>query len=250
MDYQHLKSIYQRNGIIFPLQALNAFEINMVQQQYLKICEKNTMVLRGAQRIFGHLLYPWVAKLATHSAILDKVRCLIGSNILVLVSEFNSIAPSSNQYFSWHQDLYYWNYQYDHELVNIPIVTVWLALFSTDALKGCLRVIPKNHHYLKPHQENLHEYNLLTRGQELEAAVDENDAIDVELAAGEFSIHHPLIYHASGGNLSNNNRVGLVMRYLSPEITPPKRPAYAWLVSGEDEKKNWDHIAPLDMCDS
>lgn len=43
---------------------------------------------------------------------------------------------------------------------------------------------------------------------------------------------------------SDTPRVGLVVRYLAPEIVPPLRPAYAWLVSGEDRSGNWDHVAP------
>jgi hypothetical protein len=68
----------------------------------------------------------------------------------------------------------------------------------------------------------------------------------MKLAPGEFSIHHPLIYHASGPNTSTKTRVGLVVRYMAPEVVPPVRPAYAWLVSGEDKYNNWDHVAPTD----
>ena len=38
----------------------------------------------------------------------------------------------------------------------------------------------------------------------------------------------------------------MVTRYMAPEVVPPLRPAYAWLVSGEDKLVNWDHVAPLD----
>ena len=47
------------------------------------------------------------------------------------------------------------------------------------------------------HHDTFHENNLLTRGQEIAAAVDENVAVDVVLKAGEYSLHHVLLKHGS-----------------------------------------------------
>jgi hypothetical protein len=248
MKTDDLKSKYQKDGILFPLDGLSKEEIKEAQEQYLALCEASKVVLEGKQRLFGHLHYPWVAKLASHPAILDKVECLIGPNILVWVSEFNAKAPNTPHYFSWHQDLYYWGYQRKENITMTPVVTVWLSLFFANAENGCMRVIPGSHDQLVTHNENVNEYNMLTRGQEVDVEIDEQQAIYIELAPGEFSIHHPLIYHASSANKSSHTRVGLVLRYLSPEIIPPKRPAYGWLVRGEDPKGNWDHIHPADIA--
>lgn len=248
MKIDDLKSKYQRDGVLFPLGGLSQEEIREAQNQYLDLCEPSKVVLEGKQRLFGHLHYPWVAKLASHPAILDKVESLIGPNILVWVSEFNAKAPNTPHYFSWHQDLYYWGYQHEEDITMTPVVTVWLSLFSANIENGCMRVIPGSHGQLVTHNESANEHNLLTRGQEVDVVVDEAEAIPIELAPGEFSIHHPLIYHASSANRSSHTRVGLVLRYLSPDIIPPTRPAYAWLVRGEDPKGNWDHILPVDMA--
>ena len=40
------------------------------------------------------------------------------------------------------------------------------------------------------HQDTFSKDNLLTRGQEIIAGLDENQAIDLELEPGEMSLHH------------------------------------------------------------
>ena len=202
--------------------------------------------MRGDQRLFAHLLHPWVAQLVAHPAVLKVVRTLIGPNVLVWVSEFNAKPPRTNGFFSWHQDLYYWGHRCEN-LTAIPMVTVWLAVTDANALNGGMRILPGSHSALVEHAEKQDPDNMLTRGQHVAGPIDERGAVHVSLSAGEFSIHHPLLYHASGPNESESPRVGLVTRYVSPHVVPSVRPAYSWLVSGEDTLGNWDHVAPLDV---
>lgn len=237
---------YRRHGIVFPLRALSEPELQEARTNYMHLCSPGQVVVEGSRRIFGHLLHPWVAQLVTHPLILDAVRTIIGPNVLVWVSEFNAKAPHTPSFFSWHQDLYYWRHQFE-DLRNIPIVTTWLALTDANQANGCMRVVPGSHGRLARHIEKPCEKNLLTRSQEIDRPIDERSAMPVSLVAGEFSIHHPLLFHASGPNFSGHPRIGLVTRYIAPEVAPPVRPAYSWLVSGEDIHGNWDHVAPLNV---
>ena len=56
--------------------------------------------------------------------------------------------------------------------------------------------------------------------------IDEADAVDVELRAGDISIHHPNIVHGSNTNTSNQWRVGLTLRYIptSTRVTVDRSP--------------------------
>jgi hypothetical protein len=246
MNTRTLLANYCRYGVIFPLPALSDVEVRQAQYEYQQLCAPNKTVVEGEQRLFGHLLHPWIAQLVAHPKIIEAVRCLIGPNILVWVSEFNAKAPHTPNFFSWHQDLYYWRHQYD-DLRNIPLLTTWLALNNTDESNGCLHVLPGSHTQLLAHEEKPCEHNMLTRAQEVCVSIDKSQVIPIKLAAGEFSIHHPLLCHTSGPNTSTETRIGLVTRYIAPEIAPPVRPAYAWLVSGEDSYGHWDHVAPSNI---
>jgi non-haem Fe2+, alpha-ketoglutarate-dependent halogenase len=240
-----LLSQYRQDGAVFPIQALQKADVNRAYEEYLRLCVPGQVVVEGENRLFGHLLYPWVAELVSKDSILNAVRALIGPNVLVWVSEFNSKAPGTQKFFSWHQDLYYWRHHYEDPQA-IPIVTVWLALSDAGEDNGGMRILPGSHTKLVEHENMPSEHNLLTKAQSVRVTVDESQAIHINLAPGEFSIHHPLVYHASAPNSSEKPRVGLVIRYMAPEVVPPVRPAYAWLVSGEDKHNNWDHVAPSD----
>ena len=69
---------------------------------------------------------------------------------------------------------------------------------------------------IQPHHDSFAENNLLSRGQELAVDVDPADATDIELRAGEASFHHGHLYHASGPNSSDDRRIGVAIRLITP----------------------------------
>ena len=46
--------------------------------------------------------------------------------------------------------------------------------------------------------------------------IDESQAVDIELNAGDVSMHNPHIIHGSNVNTSDEWRVGLTLRYVPP----------------------------------
>jgi ectoine hydroxylase-related dioxygenase (phytanoyl-CoA dioxygenase family) len=44
--------------------------------------------------------------------------------------------------------------------------------------------------------------------------IDDKEAVDLELNAGDVSLHNPNIVHGSNANLCNNWRIGLTLRYI------------------------------------
>lgn len=99
---------YHRQGIIFPLPALSSAEVQQAQQDYLQLCTPGKTVIEDEQRVFGHLVHPWIARLVAHPAILEAVSELIGPNIMVWVSEFNAKAANTPNFFPLHHNMYCW----------------------------------------------------------------------------------------------------------------------------------------------
>ena len=85
--------------------------------------------------------------------------------------------------------------------------------------------------------------NMLLRGQEVAVEVNEQNGVFMELAAGEMSLHHGLIFHGSDNNHSDSRRVGFAVRYMPPRVKPldglPRDSAM--LVRGEDRYGYYDH---------
>ena len=110
----------------------------------------------------------------------------------------------------WHQDGYPWREQ----LGVVDAVTLWVALDPADQHNGCLRVVPGSHRLpLRPLRPNPVE-NVF--GWECDPdLVDESAAVDVVLAPGDVSLHHPALLHSSGPNRSGGRRAALALRYRS-----------------------------------
>ena len=55
------------------------------------------------------------------------------------------------------------------------------------------------------------------------------------------SIHHGLMIHGSGPNISNDRRIGVAIRYINPDVVQNTKKSYAMPVRGIDKKGNFTH---------
>lgn len=190
-------------------------------------------------RVNGHIVIPLMAELARSPAIVDAVETILGPDILVWSVEFFIKEPGVKKIVSWHQDLTYWGMgETDDE------VTAWVALSDVTVEAGCMRFLPGSHKGgIVKHNDTFAENNLLSRGQEIEG-VDETKAVHGPLRPGEMSLHHGRCFHASGPNVSDGRRIGLVIRYVTPHVREQAGGRdYAMLVRGVDMFGGWTNIA-------
>ena len=94
---------------------------------------------------------------------------------------------------------------------------------------------------LSPHRDTFGKDNMLSRGQEMEVAVDPARCVDMPLKPGQMSLHHVKIAHGSGPNETDDRRIGLVIRYVPAHVkqTTGMRDTAA-LVRGENRYGNFD----------
>lgn len=164
-------------------------------------------------RSFPAQLLPSFAALVRHPRLIEAVSQIIGPDLLVWGSGFFIKEPSSKSFVSWHQDLNYWGLDGDQE------VTAWFALTPSNLENGCMRFISGSHMKKDvPHVDSFATDNLLTRGQEIAVEVDEANAADVVLRAGQASLHHGHLFHASGPNATPARRIGVAIRYVAPSM--------------------------------
>jgi ectoine hydroxylase-related dioxygenase (phytanoyl-CoA dioxygenase family) len=67
------------------------------------------------------------------------------------------------------------------------------------------------------------------------APVDESRAVDVTLAAGEMSLHHLNLIHASSPSHSPDERIGFAIRYTVPGVRQALPHHAVVLARGRDE---------------
>ena len=190
-------------------------------------------------RVNGQIVIPLLADLARRPEILDPVESLLGPDLLVWSVELFIKEPGSAKTVSWHQDITYWGMgETDEE------VTAWVALSEVSEAAGCMRFIPGSHTGgLVAHRDTFAADNLLSRGQSIDA-VDESRAAFGPLRPGEMSLHHGRCFHASGPNRSDDRRIGLAIRYVTPGVRQPGLGRdYAMLVRGTDAAQGWINLA-------
>ena len=190
--------------------------------------------LKGKKRLKCHLLYKWVSDLVRCPSIVDRVEDLLGPDIMCWGTDMWLKEPDATKFVSWHQDSQYWGVEGD-------LLTVWIALSPASVESGCMRVLPGSHlEEGLPHEDTFHEDNMLTRGQTIFEGIDENKAVNTEADTGEAIFFTYRLAHASHPNCSNDRRLGIAIRYISPTARQVKSDwDSASLVRGEDKFGNF-----------
>ena len=227
---------YERDGFYHPLRALNTEEVARCRQDVEGVEQENLDDIGGAFRHKPHLLLKSLDATVRNERILDAVEDLIGPDIFVWASLFFSKDIGDTSYVGWHQDSTYWG------LSGPEVVNVWLAISSATVASGAMRIIPGSHLDGQiAHRETYNKQNFLTRGQEIEADIDKDKAVDIELEPGEFSLHHVRAIHGSGPNMADDRRMGFTIRYIPTRLHQIHGRDSALLVRGKDEYGHFDH---------
>lgn len=236
---------YWERGFYFPIRAFNSSETAEFRghfDRYYAYYEDRLAALPPRMRssIVGHThtFLNWVYRIASHPRVLDAVESILGPNLLVFDSVWFVKKPGDKQFISWHQDATYWG------LHPPAVTTAWIALSNSTPQNGCVRVVAGSHkNPILPHNETYGEQNALSRGQEIAVEVDERNAVDLVLAPGEFSLHDVAIVHGSNANTSAEPRIGIAIRYITPEVKQDGNiRQFALLVRGEDRYHHYDLI--------
>lgn len=226
-------TFYRENGYLAPFDGIDPSDAAAMCGD-LDAFERDEGMRASEIVVKGHLCFRRSFEFSRHPAILDVVEDLIGPNIYALSSRFWMKPGQDGSFVSWHQDSAYFG------LEPNELVTVWLALTDSNLENGCVRVIPGTHvGQIYSHVETYDEKNLLARGQSIET-IDDSNAADLVLKAGQFSCHHERIVHGSNANDTDAMRVGVAFFYFPAYVksTMGRRPAD--LVRGVDVNDNWD----------
>ena len=232
---------YWQNGFLCPIPAISTqqcedwrAELEAIESDWLD--NGLPRALNVYKRVNAHLVMPLAYEIAAHSAILDVVEGILGPDVLLYSTEFLIKEPHTKHVVTMHQDLAYWG------LGEIDgILTAWLALTPATPQSGCMDFVKGSHKSpIIPHEDSFDELNLLSRGQKIKVNVAEEDKSSGALATGEMSLHHGLMIHGSGANTSDDRRIGVVMRFLSPHVKKPNNaPDYGVAMRGNCDTGNF-----------
>lgn len=204
---------FARDGFLFPLPVFSASEASAWVDEVLDLAARDLGDHTAPWNQKTYLLLPALDRLVRDSRLTAAVAGLLGKDLLALSADVFVKPAHSTRRITWHQDVNYWL------LEPLDLLTAWVALTPATVDNGCMRYVPGGHLGRIEHLENPAPDNILSRGQELAVAVDEQDVVDVELEPGEVAFHHALAPHASGPNHTAAPRVGFAIRYAAATVT-------------------------------
>ena len=226
---------FNRDGYIKGIRIFSDAEIGEIRAYFDQLLAKVLAEGRDAYSInSAHLTYGRVFDLLANERITAHIKDLLGEHLVGWGSHFFCKMPRDRKTVSWHQDASYW------PMTPSKTATVWLAIDDADVDNACMRFIPGSHHHghltYKLSEED--ENNVLF--QTVPTAEQYGETIDVELKAGEISIHSDMLLHGSKANTSGRRRCGLTMRYCAAEV----RALQGWhlkgvLLAGDDPQQHW-----------
>ncbi|MFF3404375.1 phytanoyl-CoA dioxygenase family protein [Streptomyces sp. NPDC002659] len=154
----------------------------------------------------------WV-RTVTDPSLADIAETFLGPGLACFTAHYICKPPHDGRAVLWHQDGAYW------KLDPMEALTVWLAVDESTTENGCLRMIPGSHRIpIHPPVARTDTPNMLQSATEpglVEEWIDRAGVVDIELAPGDVSIHHPNLLHYSEPNTSPKRRCGLDIGYMS-----------------------------------
>ena len=208
---------YSVNGYLVPEYRLPEARVAELRAALDRVISANPDT-RPEQLVSAHIKNPSTEGVAGDDAFLDLARDdeivdlvsqLIGPDVILWGCQIFCKPGGDGMEVPWHQDGHYW------PIRPLATCTAWIAIDDSFVENGCLRVVPRSHskgelfEHMKEDREDVVLNQKVADGQFEHAA-----AQDVELEAGQLSLHDAFLIHGSNANHSTRRRAGIAIRYM------------------------------------
>ena len=162
----------------------------------------------------AQMIVPWIDDLTRRPELLEPISQLLGPDLMCWNASFRVKRNDGRHHAGWHQDTKYIDLQ-------PPGAIAFVALSDCSRAAGCLRAIPGTQRGgILAHEDTGNPDSILTRGQYITEAIDEDSAADLALRPGEAALFDHGIVHGSGPNTTGGRRVGMILGYFATHSRP------------------------------
>jgi phytanoyl-CoA hydroxylase len=202
-------SQYREEGYAVGDHILDDAELGRLREQIDQLIANLPANKRPENMPSVHYDHPYFRDLFLSDKLVDVAEQLLGPDIALFTSYIISKRPNDGLAVDWHQDAAFF------PISPMETFTLWLAVDDSTIENGCMRVIPSSSKKVYPHQVDSTAATTLPLSLE---GVDLSQFRDVELKAGQFSVHNPFIIHGSYANHSPRRRCGITIKYVPTYI--------------------------------
>ena len=229
---------FEQNGFYSPISVFSSDETQEFRSK-LEDLESSANDPKDIARLRTdlHIIQEWAWDVVHDPRIVEPVADILGPNVLLWSLNWFIKEPRDGKFVSYHQDATYWGlYPYD-------VATAWIALSDASMETGPMKFVRGSHREpIRDHEDTFGRDNLLSRGQVIDGAINEDDVEYAPLAAGEMSLHHVRSIHGSEPNHTDDRRIGMVLRYCATHVKQTKVEDTAVLVCGKDDYGHFELI--------
>lgn len=142
---------------------------------------------------------------ARRPELLDMAESILGPDLIAWTGTVFHKPAEIGYETKWHQDGAYW------PMDPMATVSVWIAVTDSAIDNGCLRVIPRSQSRRYPHVTlpNVEFHQSVSPD-----AMDETQAVDIELEAGQMLLFDSMLIHGGRANTGRRERSNFTIRYM------------------------------------
>jgi phytanoyl-CoA hydroxylase len=206
---------FERDGYLVIDDVLTTDDVDVLREATANHSVLEAQEQKGFSEKTVHLLaittfHSAFMELATHTAVIDRVRPLIGEDIQLEHSKLATKPPTKGMGpFHWHQDFAFFPH------TNTSLVAVMVMLDDATPENGCMQIVKGSHRWgLLDHMV---DGQFTGACQEEDRWSDPDLIVNITPRAGGISIHHCLALHGSEPNVSGQPRRGLVFQYRADD---------------------------------
>jgi len=226
---------FRECGYIKNLPVFNQDAITVLQKRFKELTAMLPEGVHMSRVNNWHKANRYVYNLCRTPTILDYVEDVLGPNFFQWGAHCFAKFPHDGTVVPWHQDSCYW------PLEPKATVSVWLALFDTDATNGAMHIVRGSHLWGPVDHCRVDDEKYVLGLEADQSAIEQSDVVSLDLKAGEISLHDNRLLHGSGPNDSDRMRAGQTMRFSPTNVKADLSvwPTFeSYLVRGVDE---YDH---------
>ena len=153
----------------------------------------------------------FLRELCLSDDLVNIAEQIVGPDVALFTTYVISKQQDDGLAVKWHQDAAYF------PIEPMETFTLWLAVDRSTRENGCMQVMPGSH---RPRTLRCHGTHV-SDGSTLPLSLKDftpDEAKDVELAAGDFSVHDCFILHGSRPNRSRQRRCGITIKYVPTHV--------------------------------
>lgn len=147
-------------------------------------------------------------------ALAETAAELLGADAVRLVADQVIVKePARSGTIRWHQDSSYWHFE------PPDLVTCWMTLDPVTSDSGGIQYVPGSHRFGRFGAVDL-ATGVTGPAEQLppvptDPAADGHPVVAPTMAAGDFTMHHALTWHASARNVGTVMRRAVILRYMA-----------------------------------